>query len=639
MANPSTISMAMANSSKPMDSHSTTNTDNLKCQEAQHQSCRMPLSPAKSVTPQARTEVKSETQFNERFEKSSKNQECSNRSSLPQSSMPEKIPDGSQKFETRSKENPSSASSSHKMIPKSKSKTFSFGGSSWNYSLEQLLDSMTPQEQALLASTRNQEIFEREQRSLRDLASFSKRAWQELEPGTPIIWNWHLELICEYLTLVRSRSIRRLILNVPPQTGKSRFVNVFYPVWSWATNPERRLLSSSYSGDLSESFNRDRSRLIQSDWFQEMFPGKVSLIRDTHGELENSVGGKMTATSTGGTATGKGAHDIIVDDPVNPQQAASELELAGANSFFDETLRTRLSDQVNGSIVIVMQRLGVEDLTGHILSKEADKWKHVRLTMECEEDETIIFPISGRKIHRKAGDLLFAEKFPRDVIETNMKIGMGSYVWAGQYQQRPTPRGGAIIKKHWLRYWNSSTLPEQFDEIIQSWDLSFAKAEGSSSVSGTVWGRKGARKILLDEVCARMEYTEARQAIRIMSLKWPTSYVKLVENKANGPAVISDLRSEISGLIPIEPEGDKPARMMAVSPEFESGSVEIPDASMPGYSWSRQYEEEILHFPQKPNDRGDSTSQALRRFQLGSSNIADYYSQLAAEQRAKEKAA
>jgi predicted phage terminase large subunit-like protein len=136
-----------------------------------------------------------------------------------------------------------------------------------------------------------------------------------------------------------------------------------------------------------------------------------------------------------------------------------------------------------------------------------------------------------------------------------------------------------------------------------------------------------------------MEYTEARQAIRMMSLRWPMSYVKLVENKANGPAVISDLRSEISGLIPVEPEGDKPARMMAVSPEFESGCVEIPDASMPGYSWSRQYEEEILHFPQKPNDRGDSTSQALRRFQLGSSNIADYYSQLAAEQRVKEKAA
>ena len=470
-----------------------------------------------------------------------------------------------------------------------------------------------------------------EQEAAHDLASFAKAAWEVLEPGTPIVWNWHLDLLCEYLTLVRDRAIRRLIINVPPQTGKSRFINVFYPTWSWATNPERRFLCASYSGDLSEGFNRDRSRLVESDWFQRMFPDKVKLIRNTQQEIENEVGGKMTATSTGGTATGKGAHDIIVDDPLNPQQAASELEMAGANTFFDETLRTRLSDQTQGPIVIIMQRLGVEDLTGHVLAKEPGVWTHVKLTMEAEEEETHVFPISKRVVHREPEEVLWPAKFPQETLAA-MKVGMGSYVWAGQYQQRPTPRGGAIIKKHWLRYWNQGTLPLQFDEIIQSWDLSFAKAAGSSFVAGQVWGKLGARKLLLDEIHARMEYIEARSAIRAMSSKWPQALIKLVENKANGPAVISDLRAEIPGLIAVEPDGDKPARMMAVSPEFESGCVELPDATMPGFAWSAAYEEEILHFPQAPNDRGDATSQALKRLRIQVSNIFEYYRNLIANQ-------
>jgi predicted phage terminase large subunit-like protein len=469
-----------------------------------------------------------------------------------------------------------------------------------------------------------------EREDLRDLASFARQAWRVLEPNTDLIWTWHLDLMCEYLTLVRDRAIRRLIFNVPPQTGKSRLVNVFFPCWTWATMPGRRFLSSSYSGDLSNTFNMDRSKLLRSPWFQKAFPGKVQLGRDTQGELENSVGGKMTATSTGGTATGKGAHDIIVDDPVNPQQAASEVELVGANKFFDETLRTRLSDQINGSIVIVMQRLAVEDLTGHVVAKEPDAWTHIVLRMEAEEDEEWTLPISRRVVHRTAGELLIPERIPQQTWDM-MKVGMGSYVVAGQYQQRPTPREGAIIKKHWLRYWSIATAVrvEDFDEIVQSWDMSFAKAEGSSAVSGQVWGRKGARKLLLDEVCSLMEYTEARSAVRMMTSKWPSAYVKLVENKANGPAVISDLRGEISGLIPIEPDGDKPARMMSVAPEFESGCVEIPDSSMPGYAWSAKYEEEILHFPQKPNDRGDATSQALRRLRINVGGIFDYYKALA----------
>lgn len=548
-----------------------------------------------------------------------------------QSNLPEQILDGSKKFVIDSKENQSNESKSSKTnldypnFNDSKSTHKSFPSLT-----EQELAMLTDSEKLQLSQLLEQHQLMTDREAALDLASFAKSAWKVLEPGTPIQWNWHLDLLCEYLTLVRDRLIRRLIINVPPQTGKSRFVNVFYPVWSWITHPERRFLSSSYSSDLSEGFNRDRARLIESDWFKRLFGDKIDLIRSNQQELENSVGGKMTATSTGGTATGKGAHDIIVDDPLNPQQAASEIELRTANVFFDETLRTRLSDQVNGPIVVIMQRLDTQDLTGHLLEKEPGVWTHVKLLMEAEEEESFSFPISRVIKTRMPEDLLWPEKFPRNVVEANLKIGMGSYVWAGQYQQRPTPRGGAIIKKHWLRYWNAATLPQTFDEVVQSWDLSFAKAAGSSFVSGQVWGRLGARKLLLYEVHGRMEYIEARQAIINTTALWPMAHAKLVENKANGPAVISDLRATIAGLIPIEPDGDKAARMMSVSPEFESGCVEIPDPKMPGYVWSLEWEEEILHFPQAPNDRGDACSQALKRLRIQVSNIMEYYRLLAA---------
>lgn len=493
------------------------------------------------------------------------------------------------------------------------------------FSAEQVdLAILTPEERVELYQLLEARELLKAQSQLRDLASFSRLAWQVLEPGTPLLWNWHLDLICEYLTLVQQRVIRRLIINVPPQTMKSRLVNVFFPVWTWTQIPTRRFLSSSYSGDLSAQFNIERSKLVRSSWFQDTFPGVVGLTRDRQDEIENQVGGRMTATSTGGTATGKGAHDVIVDDPLNPKQAASEVELNGANDFFDQTLRTRLSDQITGVFVIVMQRLDHRDLTGHVIDKEPGAWTHIRIPMEAEENERWEFPISHRVHERAAGELLMPSRFPRNIIE-GMKVGMGSFTWAGQYQQRPTPRGGAIIKRDWIRYWTRATLPERFDEVIQSWDMSFGKTDDSSFVVGSVYGRAGARKLLLAQTHRRMEYTEARQAVKDLTRDWPQAHVKLVENKANGPAIISDLRAEISGLIAIEPDGDKAARMMAVAPEYESGCVEYPDPSMPGFGWVTEHVEEICRFPQKPNDRGDAESQALRRLRTNVGGIFEFY--------------
>lgn len=491
---------------------------------------------------------------------------------------------------------------------------------------EVVIEHLLPEEIVELDRLLTAEKLLREQKESSDLASFAKLAWPVLEPGTELKWNWHLDLICEYLTLVRDRLLRRLIINVPPQTMKSRLVNVFYPTWVWSQIPTRRFLSSSYSGDLSEGFNVERAKLVNSAWFAEMFPDKVQLDKNTQGEISNSVGGKMTATSTGGTATGKGAHDVIVDDPLNPKQAASDVELKASNLFFDDTLRTRLSDQATGAFVIIMQRLDIQDLTGHLVDKNPDEWKVLSIPMEAEHDETWRFPISGRVVHRKCGDLLWTSRFPVSVVES-LRRDVPNY--HGQYQQRPSPKGGAIIKEEWCgTFWH--VLPERFDEVIQSWDMSFgAKSDTASFVVGQKWGRVGARKLLLDEVRRKMDFVETKQALKSFSARPPFAHAKYVEAKANGPAVIQELKATVDGLIAVEVNEDKVARMYAVSSEYQAGNVEFPSPQLA--PWVHEHIQEITRFPMKPNDRGDASSQALKmlRHRMG---VLGYYQKLAEKQ-------
>jgi predicted phage terminase large subunit-like protein len=471
----------------------------------------------------------------------------------------------------------------------------------------------TPEEQAEYLSLLERLELAHEQEQLSDLASFSRAAWKVLEPSTPLIWNWHLDLICEYLTLARDRVIRRLIINVPPQTSKSRFVTTFYPCWTWVTVPSRRFMAVSYSGGpsgLSTQHSIDRRRILQSEWFQQTFPDRVKFADDQNQkqQYENLAGGRMIATSTGGTATGKGVHDIILDDLINPKEADSEAERTAATNFLDTTIRTRLSDQITGVIIIVEQRTHEMDPTGHVMMKEPGVWTQIRLPMEAEEEERWVFPISGRVVERKKGELLWPERFPKNVT-ASLKIGLGGRAYAGQYQQRPTPAEGTIIKRQWLRYWK--VLPEKFDQVAFSLDCAFKDTKGSSRVCLSVYGRIGARKLLLDQVCDHMDFVETQRAMVSMTANHPEAVAKWVEDKANGAAIISSLKAKIPGLIAVEPDGSKEARMYAVSPEYEAGNVEYPDPNMPGFAWVHEHVEEILRFPNEPNDRGDAESQAL----------------------------
>jgi len=391
-------------------------------------------------------------------------------------------------------------------------------------------------------------------------------AWDTLEPKNAYLHNSHIGLIAEHLEAVNQGDIKRLIINIPPRYMKSLCVSVMWPVWTWIQNPELRWIFASYSQSLATKHSIDRRQLIQSQWFQNRWSKLFKLTEDQNQKTEfmNNRRGHMISTSVGGTATGKGGDIIVVDDPHNPLEASSDLLRKKAIDFFDQTLTTRLDNKKNGSIVVVMQRLHEEDLTGHLL--EQGDWTHLCIPSIAESKTIYSFPVSKKEKIYVDNEALFPNRENIADLE-KQKRALGSIAFAAQYQQRPTPAEGALIKKSWLRFY--SDIPQKFDEVIQSWDLSFKDSENSDYVVGQVWGRIGANKYLLDQVRERLSFPDTIRVFKNMTAKWPKAYRKLIEDKANGPAIISALKNEISGIIAVNPTESKRARLSAITPQIE----------------------------------------------------------------------
>ena len=441
----------------------------------------------------------------------------------------------------------------------------------------------------------------------KSLSKFVKSSWPILEPKNRFIANWHIDLITEHLEAVSTGQLKRLIINIPPRYAKSLCVSVMWPAWSWILKPELRWIFTSYSQSLSTKHSVDRRQLIQSDWFQTGWKNKFSLADDQNQKTEflNSQRGHMVSTSVGGTVTGKGADIIVIDDPHNPLEANSDTLRHKAIEFFDQTLTTRLDNKKEGAIVVVMQRLHEEDLTGHLL--EQNDWTHLCIPALPLVKTIYNFPISNKiKIQNENEPLFIVRENFEDLQK--QKRALGSIAFAAQYQQQPSPAEGAIVKKEWFKFY--SEMPPKFDEIIQSWDMSFKDSENSDYVVGQVWGRIGANKYLLDQVRKKMSFTDTLKAVKELTRKWPKAYRKLVEDKANGSAIISALKNDISGIVPITPTESKLARLSAICPQIEAGNVVLPAPKLKPFI--NDFLDEVLRFPKgKNDDMVDCLSQSL----------------------------
>jgi predicted phage terminase large subunit-like protein len=466
------------------------------------------------------------------------------------------------------------------------------------------------------------------------LKEFVEQAWSILEPVSTLVWSWHLNLICEYLTLIRDEKFKNvcgdlegIIFNVPPRTMKSLLISVFFPIWVWTTDPSRRFMFVSYSEKLSTQHSIFRRSIIESEWYQKEWSSVFSLSRDQNvkSHYGNSARGAMFSTGMQATATGMGGDVLIFDDPLNPEQAISQVEREAVNLRFDTTFRSRINDPAKGVKIIIMQRLHELDLTGHVLSRESSRWKHVSLPAVAPKDEAWEFPRSKKIENQKSGSLLWPARLPQSFLDSQ-RVGMGSWAFNGQYQQTPAPLEGGIIKRQWVRFYRQ--LPEKFEFMVQSWDCTFSGGSDNDFVAGQVWGRSGGKYFMLPyRTYDRLDFGPTMAAIKACYAKYPQANAVLIEDKANGPAIISELQKEISGVVPVNPEGGKLARAQATAPLWESGSIELPEPQLFGCAWIEDYLHNICTFPKAAHDDDvDATSQALiyMRNRLGG-GIVEFY--------------
>ena len=448
-----------------------------------------------------------------------------------------------------------------------------------------------------------------------DFAEFVKKAWRVIHPTRPLVWSWHYDLLCEYLTAVKQRKVTRLIINVPPRTAKSTITTICFPCWVWSSDPSQNFLSASYSLDLSTEHSVMRRSLLQSGWYRRMWGDKFSLSGDRNqvAQFMNDHRGQMLATSIGGTTQGRGCDIAIIDDPVSPDQALSDAERKTANNWIDNTLRSRLNDPSTGAIVVVMQRLHELDPTGYLLEQEPGVWTHLRIPLEAEETEFWRFPISGKVIEREVGGILMPRRFTETAVE---ELKRHRLRWAGQYQQRPSPMGGNMIKRKEVRYYGGidpttgqpdEKLPTTFDMKIISVDAAFKDLATSDYVAIGAIGVKGRKRYVLNVVNQHLDAAATEAEIRRQRDVHRPVCAVLVEDKANGPAVVQRLKMNLPGVIAINPQGGKIARMFAAAPEWQAGDWLLDRNA----AWTEPLVEQLITFPNAAHDdMADMMSQA-----------------------------
>jgi predicted phage terminase large subunit-like protein len=385
---------------------------------------------------------------------------------------------------------------------------------------------------------------------------------------------------------------------------------VAFPTWWWTTEPHIRFLFGSYAHSLATTHSVLRRTLIESPWYQEAYGTNVRLTDDTNMKTEfvNTATGIMKSAGIKSGITGFGADCIVYDDPQNPKGSESILEREATLQAMDLSWSTRLNNKDTGRIVLIMQRLHMQDATAHLLSKNMG-YEHLSIPTIADKKTTIVFPLSNKTVTRNEGDLLHPERDGPTQIE-QAKKDLGSYGFAGQHQQTPVPREGAIIKVAWLQKFYKE-LPARFDMTLQSWDLTFKGTTRSDYVVGLILGRLGGEYYLFpNRIRAQMNFPETCAAFRTFSGAHLTVLKKVVEAKANGAALIDSLKKEVSGIVPYEPHGTKEERLSAVSPIMEAGNFILPDPSI--VSWVQEYIDEMTTFPRAPNDDYvDATTQGL----------------------------
>ncbi len=439
-----------------------------------------------------------------------------------------------------------------------------------------------------------------------DFRAFLHKTFAILSPGQTYISTWHVEAIAWRLERVRRGEIRRLIINMPPRSLKSIAASVAFPAFVLGHDPARRIICVSYSGDLAKKHANDFRAVLELPWDRSAFPNtRIGPFKNSETEIELTARGFRLATSVGGTLTGRGGDIIVIDDPLKPDDALSEAKRSAANQWFTNTLLSRLDDKRTGAIVVVMQRVHIDDLTGFLLS-QSDEWDVFSLPAVAYFDE--IIPLSAERTYRRqSGEALSPEREPLHVLDA-LKLQLGSDAFSAQYQQAPAPPGGAMVKRHWIKRY--SELPPAPARLftLQSWDTASKGGPDNDWSVCTTWiVTRKKLWYLIDVWRQRVDYPALKASVQTLAERWDARRV-LVEDTGAGTSLVQELRGQISGIVAVKPEGDKASRMAVASAKFEAAQVLLPERA----SWLPDLEYELFTFPgSRHDDQCDSISQAL----------------------------
>jgi predicted phage terminase large subunit-like protein len=423
----------------------------------------------------------------------------------------------------------------------------------------------------------------------------------------------HLRLLDRYLMMAISGICPRLIIQMPPQHGKSQLISEHLPVWYLGHFPDNAVMLCSYEADYAQTWGL-KTRQLMERVGPTMFGVHVS--RDSRRSDNWCIDGRrgiMQTSGINGPVTGKKAHLLIIDDPVkNNKDANSPTMRENNKDWMRTTSSTRL--QKNSVVIVVQTRWHEDDLAGWLQSEFPERWLVVNLPAiawgpgDLPEGEYKPDPLG-----RKAGEALCPQLHPVKNLAEKIEL-MGEAWFSALYQGRPVTKSGGIFNKDTFKYWTWNDLPEEFDHVIQSWDMTFKDTSDSDWVVGQIWGMYGANRYLLAQFRNRISFPETVKAFKAMTWSYfgKMSREKLIEMKANGPAVKATLDAEIPGIEGIDPEGSKEARAHAVSWQFSSGNVYFPDPDEPGNEWVVKLISEFHKFPKdRHDDQVDAATQAL----------------------------
>jgi predicted phage terminase large subunit-like protein len=442
--------------------------------------------------------------------------------------------------------------------------------------------------------------------------------------------SWHHQLLADTLEDWMLGKIPRLAIFMPPGHAKSEYGSRLLPAWGCGKFPQMKFIGASYAADLAQLMNRDVQNIMDNEKFLDVFPdvrlngsnvrsvaqGKAlrnSDMFETMRQNGRKWGGAYRCAGVGGGLTGYRGDRMILDDPFkNREEANSPTMRAKVWDWFTQVFGTR--KRKGAGELMIMTRWHEDDVAGRALAKGG--WETLCLPGLMTEDD---LKTKHPKDPREVGEALWPDHYPIEVINER-KNDIGTRDFNALYQQRPSAQEGALIKRDWFKFYKEAPV-NKMKRIIQSWDTSFKGSEGSDFVVGGVLGTDGVDYYLMDLTRGRMGFNSAVTAIKTMSGKHPKATKKVIEDKANGPAIIDSLKKELTGITPYSPKDSKVARLNAVAPIFEAGNFWLPDPSIA--PWVNDYIEELVGFPTGAHDdQVDMTTQGLLELR-NNNNVLD----------------